>query len=147
LPKNPIPTVVALLVCESVIQDAETRKKTLVGIFDKISSPGAPVVLSGVGLYAKLVEGNGQYAFRVRLMNTKDLDEASPLANFEVSVNWEKPGQPLEFAVNFRGLVFPDFGDYEFQLFADDVYLGRGMIHVESLAMPPGGGKQWQPHR
>lgn len=131
---NPIPTLLAFLICESVIHDAETQKKTLVGIFDRLLSAGVPVGISGLGVYAKLVEGSGEYTFKIRLVSLKD---ESPLLDISTPANWQVPEAPLEFAVNFRGLQFPAFGDYEFQLFANDVYLGRAVFKVEKLPTPP----------
>ncbi len=131
---TPIPTVLAFLICESVIHDAETQKKTLVGVFDRLLSTGLPVAISGLGVYARLVEGSGEYAFKIRLVNLKD---ESLLLDITTPGNWQLPEAALEFGVNFRGLQFPAFGDYEFQLFANDIYLGRAVLKVEKLTMPP----------
>lgn len=102
-------------------------------------SAGVPVAVSGVGIYAKLVEGGGEYAFKIRLVNLKD---ESPLLDITAPAKWERPEAPLEVAVNFRELLFPAFGDYEFQLFASDIYLGRAVLTVDKLTMPtpPGTG-------
>lgn len=134
-----IPTVLAFLTCESVIHDAETQKKTLVGVFDRLLSPGVPVAISGVGVYAKLVEGGGEYAFRIRLVSLKD---ESPLLDVTAPAKWELSEAPYELGINFRGLLFPAFGDYEFQLFANDIYLGRALLRVEKMVMPPTIGSQ-----
>ena len=131
---NPIPTLLAFLICESVIHDAETQKKTLVGVFDRLLAAGVPVGMSGVGVYAKLVEGSGEYTFKIRLVNLKD---ESPLLDISTPANWAVAEAPLEFGVNFRGLQIPAFGDYEFQLFANDVYLGRAVFKVEKMQIPP----------
>lgn len=134
---NPIPTLLTFLICESVIHDAETQKKTLVGIFDRLLSVSTPVGIAGLGVYAKLVEGSGEYTFKVRLVNLKD---ESPLLDISVPATWQLSELPLEFGVNFRGLQIPTLGDYEFQLFANDVYLGRAVFKVEKMPMPPSAG-------
>jgi len=37
-PKGPIPVLMAMLLCDMVITDPDTGKKTLVGIFDRLST-------------------------------------------------------------------------------------------------------------
>lgn len=120
-----------------MIHDAETQKKTLVGVFDRLLSVSVPVGIACVGLYAKLVEGSGEYAVKIRLVSLKD---ESTLLEVTTPVNWQIPDAPVEFGANFRGLQIPEFGDYEFQLFANDVYLGRAVITVVKMTLPTGTG-------
>lgn len=136
---NPIPTVLALLICESVIHDAETQKKTIVGVFDRILSGVTPQSIN-LGIYAKLVEGSGQYTFKIRMVNLKD---ETPVVQVPIQANWALPQAPFELGVNFRGLVIPEFGNYEFQLYANDIYLGRAVFSLENMqfsasALPAG---------
>jgi hypothetical protein len=134
LPENsPVPTLLAFLICESVIHDAETQKKTLVGLFDNFLSSAVPCLIAGLGLYAKLVEGSGQYIFKIRLVNLKD---ESQLLELSTPGNWPVAEAPLEFGVNIRGIPVQAFGSYEFQLYANDVYLGRAVFRVEKLQLP-----------
>ena len=130
---NPIPTVLAFLICETVITDAETQKKTIVGVFDRVLAGVAPQSIN-LGLYAKLVEGNGQYTFMIKMVNLKD---EGRVVQVPILGNWANPQAPFELAVNFRGLVVPDFGTYEFQLYASDVYLGRAVFSLEKMPFPP----------
>lgn len=130
---NPIPTLLAFLICESVIHDAETQKKTIVGVFDRVLAGVAPQPIN-LGIYAKLVEGSGQYTFKIRMVNLKD---DGPVVQVPIAANWALPEAPFELGVNFRGLVIPEFGKYEFQLHADDIYLGRVVFSLENLQIPP----------
>lgn len=130
---NPIPTLLALLVSESVIHDAETQKKTIVGVFDRVLAGTAPQLIN-LAVYAKLVEGSGQYVFKLRMVNLKD---DQPIVQVPVPGNWAIPEGPFELGVNFRGLTIPEFGKYEFQLHANDVYLGRAVFSLENMQFPP----------
>lgn len=130
---QPLPTLLAFLVCDSVIHDAQTKKKTLVGIFSQLISDQVPTG-ANVGLYGKLAEGSGQYKLMIRLVHLKD-EKLVMEASFDA--NWAVPDQPLELGINLRGLSIPDFGQYEFQLFANDVYLGRAVFRVDKPLLPP----------
>lgn len=133
---SPIPTLLAFLVCDTVIHDAGTQKKTLVGIFDQVASPQAPLKINSLGLYAKMVEGAGAYDIKVRMVNLKD---ETPVMEMGVKAEWKNTDAPLELGLNFGGLPLPDFGTYEFQLFANDVYIGRAVVEAKKLQLPPPG--------
>jgi hypothetical protein len=131
---SPIPTLLAFIVCDTVIQDAATQKRTLVGVFDQVASPMAPFQINNLGLYAKLVEGSGSYEMKVRLVNLKD---ESPVMEIKVTVQWNKPDDPMELGINFAGIPIREFGTYEFQLYANDVFVGRALVKAAKFQLPP----------
>lgn len=133
---SPIPTLLAFIICDTVIHDAATQKKTLVGVFDRVQSASAPLRINSLGLYAKMVEGSGQYTMRVRMVNLKD---ESPVMEVSANTNWIDPDRPLELGLNLLGIQVPAFGTYEFQLFANDVFLGRAVIIARKLEVPLAG--------
>jgi hypothetical protein len=133
---SPIPTLLAFIACDTVIHDAGTQKKTLVGIFDQIASPQAPFAIHTIGLYAKMVEGEGPYDIRVRMVNLKD---ESPVMQIEAKAQWANPDSPMDLGFNFAGIPIADFGTYEFQLFANEVFIGRTVIKAIKLQLPPAG--------
>lgn len=130
---RPIPTLLAFIVCDTVIQDAATNKRTLVGVFDHVNSPHVPFALNNVGLYAKMVEGAGKYSFRIRLVNLKD---ESPVLEIGIDGDWSKPDFPMELGVNLAGVPIAEFGTYEFQLYCDDIFLGRALLKADKLQLP-----------
>ena len=129
----PIPTLVSFLTCDSVIRDSDTQKMTLVGLFDRVLSVAAPTPVT-VGLYAKLRDGSGQYTFSIRMVSLAD--ETLTLQVTSQPSHWTDPEAPMEFGINLRGTVVPAFGDYEFQLLANDIYLGRAVLSVRQLELP-----------
>ncbi len=131
---SPIPILLAFIVCDTVIQDAATQKRTLVGVFDQVASTTAPFSVNSLGLYAKLVEGSGPYEFRVRLVNLKD---ESPVMEIKVTTKWSDPDGPLDLGFNFAGIPIAEFGIYEFQLYANEVFLGRALLKAAKLQHPP----------
>ena len=131
---SPIPTLLAFIVCDTVIQDAATQKRTLVGVFDRIASPKVPFPINNLGLYAKLVEGSGSYEMKVRLVNLKD---ESPVMEIKAAVQWNEPDKPMELGINFAGIPVTEFGTYEFQLYANEVFVGRAVVRADKLQLPP----------
>ena len=133
---SPIPTLLAFIVCDTVIHDAASQKKTLVGIFDRLLSPSEPITVNSMALYAKMVEGSGEYTFKIRLVNLKD---ESQILQLEAKGSWIVADSPLELGMNFKGVVLKEFGTYEFQIFANDAYLGRAIFKADKLQVPPAG--------
>jgi hypothetical protein len=133
---TPIPTLLAFIICDTVIHDAGTQKKTIVGVFDRIQSATVPFAINSIGLYAKMTEGSGAYTIKVRMVNLKD---ETPVMEISANANWIAPEDPMELGMNFRGIPIKEFGTYEFQLFANDAYLGRAVIKAQKLEVPPAG--------
>lgn len=138
---NLIPTLLAFLTCDTVILDAATGKRTLVGVFHNVQAAAVPIPLNNLGLYAKLVEGSGHYEMKVKMVNLKD---ESPVMEIKLNVEWKQPDEPLELGLNFAGIPIPDVGTYEFQLHSDGIYLGRTVITVKKLQVPPAGAAPGQ---
>jgi len=61
----PVPSVLAVLVCDSVILESQTGKQSIIGIFDNIHAAQAPFS-QRVGFYARLTDAEGEYKFARR---------------------------------------------------------------------------------
>jgi hypothetical protein len=131
----PIPSVVAMLVCDQVITEFGTGKKSLIGIFENINSPMFPTQIK-IGFYAKLVDAEGDYDVLIRLVNLKD---ESRVADIKAGVKGIKREGAAELVINVAGIVLPEPGKYEFQLFANDAFLHRVTMNAVLLS----GGIPW----
>jgi hypothetical protein len=130
----PIPSVVAMLVCDQVIVEQGTGKKSLIGVFENVNSTAFPMQ-ARLAIYAKLVDASGHYDFLIRLVNLKD---ETKVAEIKAEANID-PMAPAEFAINFVGMIFPEPGKYEFQLYANGTYLHRVTMNAILIQ----GGTQW----
>ena len=123
---KPVPSVIAILLCDRIIEEVGTHKKTLVGIFDRINVP-APVQMP-LAFYARLTDAEGTYKFRVDVMflNKDQLvmrGETNP-------IDIENRLEIGEIGLNLPAVPFPSSGRYEFQLWGNDVYLGHVTVDV-----------------
>src|SRR5436190_2156766 len=117
----PVPSVLAMLLCDSVIIDAQTQKKSLIGIFDNFNAVTYPAG-ANIAVYVKLADAEGAYKFKIRVVHLKDerlIGEVSADGNVQTQL------EPVEVAVYLLGFAVPEPGKYEFQLYANDVYLTR----------------------
>lgn len=117
------PYLLAILICDSVIVDERSKKKTLVGIFDNINSREFPAVHTSLAVFARLIDAEGEYSFRIDYVQVKE---------DKLLVRAEIPGVTIpdrlkihDLVIEPPGIQLPEPGEYEFRLFANDRYLGR----------------------
>ncbi|HKJ93986.1 MAG TPA: hypothetical protein VJ957_12525 [Longimicrobiales bacterium] len=121
----------------------ETRegKLVIVGEFDTIAAPSAPVTHAPMYLVARLEATDADelenHAFRLGLF-TDDGREIVPLS----------PPNPLrllrtgpgrlrgQVIVQLGAVTFPEFGVYEFRLVVDEAVLARPPVHVIRVERP-----------
>lgn len=129
-PTASVPTVVAMLLCDQIITEVGTSKKTLVGVFDRCFLPEFPFKLPGFWVYARLTDAEGDYTFKLRFIY---LDEEQLLAEI-TTIKVHAPDRLgfLDLTLPLPPLFpVPKPGRYEFQLYAEEVYIGRTTIQAE----------------
>src|SRR5678815_554799 len=62
------PSVQAFLVCDQVIEDSVTKKKSLIGLFTHLQALNFPFQHQQMGLYFCLTDAEGLYRFDIDLM-------------------------------------------------------------------------------
>jgi hypothetical protein len=141
MPEGPIPSVVAMLVCEQIITEQGSNAKTLINIFENMRAASFPFIVNRIGIYAKLVDAQGNYQFTFRLVNLKD---ETLVAQMQAAMNIMDSAYCAELTLNLQNFpILPEAGKYEFQLYAGDVYLSRVTLNVIQVQ----GGTPWQPPR
>jgi hypothetical protein len=108
------PSVQAFLVCDQVIEDSVTKKKSLIGLFTHLQAVNFPFQHSQMGLYFCLTDAEGTYHFDVDLiyLNNEQLVCRATLPNIAIVDRL----QISDFGINIPSLVFPAPGRYEFRL-------------------------------
>ncbi|HEX4488513.1 MAG TPA: hypothetical protein VH088_19700 [Terriglobales bacterium] len=137
---SPIPNVVAMLICDQVISEQGTNKKSLIGVFDNFSSLDFPVLIQRLAVYVKLADAEGDYLFKLRLVDLKD---EKLIVELGIPAKILDSTQHSELALNFGNIPIPAEGKYEFQLYSGDEYLHRVTMKAVKVQMPQG-GTQWQ---
>lgn len=136
-----IPSVLAILLADQVIVDIETKKKTVVGIFDTIVAPQFPM-FQHIGFYARLMDMEGRYKFTIRVVHLGETEGGA-----ETLVGAMETGEiqsddrlaTVELPLNLPPVPFTKAGRYEFELFSNDDYIGRATLNVVKQPNPVGG--------
>ncbi len=137
----PLPKVNAFLICDHVIHEAGTNKKTLVGIFHNINAHAFPCTHHSMCIYANLIDAMGPYDFEIRLI---ELSSGAKVGNASLpTIKINDRLRPAEICINLQGITFTRPGKYEFQLYgnkeiiASKDFLVDKMERRESRSDPP----------
>ena len=130
----PKPSLTALLVCDMVIEDKTTNKKTLVGLFTDIWSTSFPVTHHKMGVYFCLTDAEGAYDVVLRLVSA---ESESLIAQAGLTLTISDMLAINDFGINLPVVQFPSPGRYEFQLFANKEFLGRKEFRVTRVEAKP----------
>jgi hypothetical protein len=127
-----LPTLVSLLLCDQVIDDKLTNKKSAIGMFNTVLVPQAPTTLAQVVVLAALTEIKTRVVLRLRLV--RDTDNG---VLFETHGPIEAP-DPLaivDLIFGMHGLRIAAPGQYAFEILCGEALLGRRRFQV--LVRPP----------
>ena len=117
------PTCLSLILCDSVIEDARTRNKSLINMFNGILTRDVPVRHDKMCAFAAFTGGRGQVPINLRLCYDKEYDTDMLCLGGEVSFLTDTPNSVVDMVFEIRGFRFPHFGNYTFELFAGDSLL------------------------
>jgi len=126
------PSVQAFLVCDQVIEDSLTKKKSLIGIFTHLQAGVFPFQHQQMGLYFCFTDAEGAYSFDIDLiyLNNEQLICRATLPNIVIGDRL----QISDFGINIPSLIFPAPGRYEFRLRMDGSLIAQKDFSVMQLS-------------
>lgn len=129
----PVPKTNAMLICDYVITERGTNKKSLIGVFENIGAATFPCTHFAMSVYIKLTDAQGSYHFRLELI---DLQSDTMIGKSEMPEEIRVPSPLLahELVFNLRGVRFMHAGEYEFRIFANDKIFGQKKFIVEAMS-------------
>ena len=118
-----VPFLLAILVCDSGTVDRNSGKKTLVGVFNRVVGRTFPTS-RWLSLYFRFTDAEGRYQFKVQYAQVKT---GNILVQAETDVlSVENRLDTRDFLISYPAPVpIPEAGQYEFRLYANDMFLGR----------------------
>jgi hypothetical protein len=118
------PSVQAFLVCDNVIADGTTGKKTIVGIFTHVRARSFPCLVGQLALYFCLTDAEGKYQFDIELMYL-DEDKLIGKASLPGIAEIKDRLDIIDAGVTLPPTMFPGPGRYEFRLLANGQFIAR----------------------
>jgi hypothetical protein len=122
-----------MILCDQVITDVESNKKSLIGIFDQVEAVALPCVVHELHVYLSLTDGHGTLATAIACVT---VDEGEELFRGEAEVEFASPLETVELHFVFPHARFPRTGEYRFQFSAGDQILVERRFFVTYLRDP-----------
>lgn len=131
---RPTPSIQAFLVCDSVIEDSLTKKKSLIGLFTHLQAMTFPFQHHQIGLYFCLTDAEGTYHFDIDLMHVNS-DQLVCRASLPDIVIGDRL-QIADVGINVPALLFPSPGRYEFRLRMHGRVIAQKDFNVNQVSLP-----------
>ncbi len=125
---QPKPILKAMLICDQTIVEEGTRKRTLVGLFDRVRAAVFPTTHPSMSIYVQFREVEGRFTFALELYDlTEDrVLHRAEIADFAV----KERSRDCELVFNLLSVRFEHAGDYEFRIYVDDFVFGQKSFKV-----------------
>ncbi len=117
----------AVLVCDTAATDPTTGKKSLLGIFDVVNVGRFPTQRP-VTLYIKVTDAEGLYKVRMPYVQ---VGTGEVLGQAEGELIVDDRLTAADVLVPFPPLPIPSAGRYEFQVWANSMFLGSTSIRAK----------------
>mgnify|MGYP006308437821 CR=1 FL=1 len=134
------PILLSSIICERAIFDRITGMPSLINIVHEVKSPEFPARNWQLVFFSELTNGHGQTDAVIRLVYVRDGERV--VFEQKGSVKFEDVRQVVTLAVNLQGIVFPEPGEYRFQLYANNTQLGERKVECRKVKLPPGRGER-----
>jgi hypothetical protein len=131
---KPSPTGLAIVICDLIIEDKFTNKKSLIGIFNNIGGVNFPCRHPQICVFVSLTEGRGTCTARLRIVN-EETEEV--VAEVNGQIQFPDIHTVVELNFNLVGLVFPKPGLYAIEFYSDDALVLERRFHVTQVESPP----------
>lgn len=138
-----VPTLVAILICDQVIDDRMTNKKSAIGLFNAIVAQALPSQIHQMAVMVTMTEVNGKTPLEVRLVRDSD---NQVILQTQGHVESPNPLAMLDLVFNMQGVALQSAGQYAFEVLSSGELLGRRRFSVVMMqprpqpGQPPPGG-------
>ena len=107
------PKAVAMVICDMVVRDEQTKNVSLISLFNAVTGPRLPLRNDRMHVFVSLTNGHGDYDC---LLQCKSPDEK---VVFEArgKISLKDPLAVADLNLELRGLVFEVSGDYIFEFY------------------------------
>lgn len=128
------PILLSAITCDRVIFDRISGMPSIINIVQMVNASQYPVRNNQLVFFCELTNGHGRTALEIRLINVENEDDI--LFSQTKEVVFKDVRHVLTLALNMQGIIFPEAGEYRFQLFANGRLLGERRIVCREVEFP-----------
>jgi hypothetical protein len=123
-----LPDVIAMLFADDIHRDPITKKCFVLGTYSSIAAPVFPWKQTALIVYLAFTGGKGTIPFRMRLVNANGTQP--PIFESEMVIHFPDPAAVVEPGFYHPNVVFPQAGEYHFELLSDGQLLGERRLFL-----------------
>lgn len=124
------PSVVSMLICDQVIDDKITNKKSAIGLFNIIMVPKLPMTIPQIAVLISVTEIAGPSELELRLVRDSDNEV---IFQTRGKINAPDPLATVDLVFAMQGLKLPQAGQHAFEVLSDNEILSRRRFHIRAL--------------
>ena len=123
------PILKAMLLCDQTIVEEGTRKRSLIGLFDRVKSNQFPTVHGSMSVYVQFREIEGKFDFTLELYEiaAEKVMNSALIKAFTV----KDRSRECELVFNLLSVKFERPGEYEFRIYVNDLVFGQKSFQVQ----------------
>jgi hypothetical protein len=130
--ENPIG--IAIVVCDQILEDANTSKRSLIGIFNTVACTSFPAVIAKICVFVSVTEILGKVPMVLRCTNET---HSEPIVAVPGEAQSDNPNEILEIGFEFDNFSFPKPGLYTFELLHEDEIILQSRFNVIEVKKSP----------
>jgi hypothetical protein len=124
------PIVLALVLCDSTIREANTNKLSLIGTFNGIFSNNFPCTHPSLSVYVAITEGRGRVSCKLRMISLADNHVIFELPN---EIQFGGPTTVAELVFQLHQIRFERPGVYAIEFWANGDLLSSRKLNAQKL--------------
>lgn len=121
------PSVVSLIVCDQILDDRLSNKKSAIGLFNTILVSTLPVRVPPISVMAAVTSIRGRVDLELRLV--RDADDLVVLST-SGAIEAASPLATVDLVFTLQNIQFPTAGQYAFEILAGAALLSRRKLHI-----------------
>jgi hypothetical protein len=132
--KNESPIGLALILCDMVIQDKETHKRSLIGMFDRLYAAQFPCIHPAMYVYVSATSGKGDYDTAIVCRHQASGQRVLAING---KIRFADPLQVVEVVCQIQRPKFDEPGEYWLEFCIDEVPVMMRRLIIEQAPPPP----------
>ena len=132
------PILLSAITCGRVLFDKVSGMPSIIDIVQTINAQKFPARHPQIVFFCELTNGHGTTKMKIRLVDNQE--DEKYIFEKEGTVQFKDVKQIVTLAMDLHGVVFPQPGEYRFQIFAGGNLLGERRIICRKIILPPKAG-------
>ena len=124
------PLATSILLCDHIIVEAGTNKKSLIGCFTGIGSSAFPYLLDQFTIFILLSGAIGKLECKVQVKHLNNEKDGEIMVELTGTADFRNPNEPIELAFEFKKFLFKQPGTYSVSFLCDDSLIAERRFSV-----------------